>query len=83
MHLGITVYMTGPEKSLHVQNTEGVHLSLSPKLGTVPNCAFREGVHLESVHLERFVCSWFMLKFGQFHVNIYFGGNSEQFEVLL
>ena len=46
------------EKSLHVyvQNTEGVHLLLSPKLGTVPNCAFREGVRLERVHLERFLC---------------------------
>ena len=50
------LYGRGPKKSLHVQNTEGVHLSLSPKLGTVPNRAFREGVHLESVHLERFVC---------------------------
>jgi len=47
---------TGPKKSLHVQNTEGVHLSLSPKLGTVPNRAFREGVHLEGVHLEGFLC---------------------------
>ena len=51
------VYMDGTEKIIaHVQNIEGVHLSLSPKLGTVPNRAFREGVHLESVHLERFVC---------------------------
>ena len=50
MHLG------GTEKSLHVQNTEGVHLSLSPKFGTMSNRAFREGVHLEGVHLEGFLC---------------------------
>ena len=35
---------------------EGVHLCLIPELGNRVGCAFREGVHLESVHLERVDC---------------------------
>ena len=56
MHLGNNSLYGRTEKSLHVQDIGGVHLSLSPKLGTVPNRAFREGVHLEGVHLEGFLC---------------------------
>ena len=37
---------------------EGVHLCLIPELGNRVGCAFREGVHLESVHLERVDCMW-------------------------
>ena len=48
MHLEIIVY-------INMGRTE--HLSLSPELGTVPNRAFREGVHLEGVRLEGFLCS--------------------------
>ena len=35
---------------------EGVHLSLIPELGNKVRRAFIEGVHLESVHLERVDC---------------------------
>ena len=36
---------------------EGVHLALSPKLGTGPQRACKEGVHLGRVHLGRCHCS--------------------------
>ena len=48
--------MTGLEKLLHVQNMEGVHLALWSELGTRLRGAFKEGVHLGRVHLERFIC---------------------------
>jgi hypothetical protein len=38
--------MSGTRNLLHVQNIEGVHLSLSPELGTDCERAIREGVHL-------------------------------------
>ena len=41
---------------MHVQRLEGVHLLLSPKLGTGLRCALKKGVHLGRVHLGRFDC---------------------------
>ena len=55
MHLGNNS-LYGRDQKI-IADIGGVHLSLSPKLGTVPNRAFREGVHLEGVHLEGFLCS--------------------------
>jgi hypothetical protein len=36
----------GTQNCLHVQNIEGVHLTLSLKLGIELWCAYREGMHL-------------------------------------
>ena len=46
-----TINIDGIQKSLHSVNTEGVHLILSPNLGTELRDVFREGVLLCVVHL--------------------------------
>jgi len=46
-----TINIDGIQKSLHGVNTEGVHLTLSPNLGTELRGVFREGVLLCVVHL--------------------------------
>ena len=45
------INIDGIQKSLHGVNTEGVHLTLSPNLGTELRGVFREGVLLCVVHL--------------------------------
>jgi hypothetical protein len=40
------VNINGTENLLHGVNKEGVHLALSPKLGTELKRTYREGVHL-------------------------------------
>ena len=46
-----TINIDGIRKSLHGVNTEGVHLILSPNLGTKLRNVFKEGVFLCVVHL--------------------------------
>jgi len=48
-----------------------VHLSLFPELGNKVRRAFIEGVHLESVHLERVDCTTFMIVKNVFFVDLY------------
>ena len=42
--------MCGPDEKLAVAVREGLHLSLSPELGTEPHLAVIEGLQLERVH---------------------------------
>ncbi len=44
-------YMVWTKKSLHGVNREGVHLALSPELGTRLKGAFIQDMHLWRVHL--------------------------------
>ena len=50
-------HIAGSEQNRAMQNIEGVHISLTPKLGNKTWRAYIEGVHMWRVHIWRVDCT--------------------------